>query len=107
MNMQATIFDISPNTRWRAAVETHRRLRAEWAAHPYGRTCPDAPDYDRLQEEEGAIAAQASRAFKTMLKTAAPDYPAFVEKLELFDEGFGDFLDGELTYLVNDARRLA
>jgi hypothetical protein len=107
MNMQAKIFDIWPNTRWQAAVETHRRLRAEWAAHPYGRTRPDSLDYDRLQEEEGVIAEQASRAFKTMLKAAAPDYPAFLEKLELFDEEFGDFLDGELTYLVNDARRLA
>jgi hypothetical protein len=98
--------EISPGARWKAVVERHRRLRAEWAAHPYGRTHPNSPDYERLEEEEGVIAERSSRAFKAVLRTAPPDLAAFVEKLELFAEELGEDLDGMFTCLVNDARRL-
>lgn len=103
----AVIIGNPPSRRWKGAVEKYRRLRAEWAAHPYGRTRPNSSDYRRLEQEEGVIARRVARAIRTMLRTAAPDNAAFAEKLELFDEELGDVLDGELTYLVNDARRLA
>ena len=54
MNMEAQVVDISPAVRWKAVIEEYRRLRSEWAAHPYGRTHPQAPDYDRLQERKGS-----------------------------------------------------
>lgn len=102
----AAPIGISPRARWAAVVERHRRLRAEWAAHPYGRTHPASPDYQRLEAEEGVMADRSLCAFKAVLRTAPPDFAAFVEKLELFDEEYGDELDGKLSYLVNDARRL-
>jgi hypothetical protein len=61
MNMQATIFDISPATRWTQALAAYRGLYAEWVAHPYGKTAPGSPDYDKLEAEEGVIADRRRR----------------------------------------------
>ena len=87
MNMPAEIFDISPVARWERALTTYRRLKAEWAAHPYGRTVPGSPDYERLEAEEGAIAERASQALRAVLRTAVPDHAALVEKMEVFELG--------------------
>lgn len=107
MNVEAKVFDISPPVRWNAVIQEYRRLYLEWAAHPYGRTQPDAPDYDRLQEEEAIIADRAHRALDVVLSTAVPNFEAFIEKLEIFEREFEHETDGRMSHLVSDARRLA
>lgn len=107
MNMQARIFDISPRARWERELATYRRHYTEWEAHPYGRTSPGSPDYERLEAEEGAIADRVAEARDRVMRTAAPDYAAFVEKMELYERDFGDITDGYFAHLIADARRLS
>lgn len=92
---------------WEVALTAYRQLAAQWAAHPYGRTSPVSPDYERLEAEEEVIAERASQALRVVLRTAAPDHAALVEKMEVFEREFGPDLDGHFAHLVNDARRLS
>jgi hypothetical protein len=108
MDMQASIFDISPRARWERALATYRRHNAEWAAHPYGRTLPSSPDYERLEAEEATIADRVAEARDRVLRTAVPDHAALVEKLELAAQDFGDDIADEYFFhLIADARRLS
>ena len=72
----------------------------------YASTKPSAPDYERLRAEQEMLGRRASRALRLVMRTGAPDHAAFVEKLEVVDEEFGEFMDGQFVHLVNDARRL-
>lgn len=76
-------------------------------AHPYASTKPSVPDYERLRAEQERLGRHAWRALRLVLRTAAPDHAAFVEKMEVVDLEFGDFMDGQFVHLVNDARRLS
>ncbi len=101
-------LNAGPDTNpWDLALATYRRLQAEWAAHPYGRTAPGSPDYERLEAEEGVIADRASQALGVVLRTAVPDHAALVEKMEVFEREFGPDLDGHFAHLLADARRLS
>ena len=95
-----------PAARWRRALANYRRLDAEWMAHPYASTKPSAPGYERLRVEQEILGRRAWRALRLVMRTAAPDHAAFVEKMEVVDLEFGDFMDGQFVHLVNDARRL-
>ena len=92
--------------RWGRVLADYRRLDAEWMAHPYAGTKPSAPDYERLRAEQEVLGRRAWRALRVVLRTAAPDHAALVEKLEVVDLEYGEFMDGYFVHLVNDARRL-
>ena len=106
MNSQAKIFDISPAARWERALTAYQRLRAEWLAHPYGRTPPDSPDYDRLEAEEGVLSHRTHRALDVVFRTAVPNYGSFLDKMEIFASEFEYATDGQFSHLLYDARRL-
>ena len=93
-------------TLWNRRLARYRRLDAEWMAHPYAGTKPSVPDYERLRAEQEVLGRRAWRALRLVLRTAAPDHAAFVEKLEVVDLEFGDCMDGHFVHLVDDARRL-
>ena len=98
-------FNISA-ARWERVLANYRRLDAEWMAHPYASTKPSVSGYERLRVEQEVLGRRAWRALRLALRTAAPDHAAFVEKLEVVDREFGDFMDGQFLHLVHDARRL-
>lgn len=107
-SVDAGKYTIPPDpNQWEMVLTAYRRLAAEWAAHPYASTSPASPDYERLEAEEGVIAEDASQALRVVLRTAAPDPAAFVEKMEVFERAFGEDRDGDFAHLLADARRLS
>ena len=93
--------------RWGRVLADYRRLDADWMAHPYASTKPSAPDYERLRAEQEVLGRRAWRALRLVLRTAAPDQGAFVEKMEVVDLEYGEFMDDLFVHLVDDARRLS
>jgi hypothetical protein len=86
--------------KWQKSLARFRKAQAaiEAAAHT-----PDEDLYDRLVD-------RFSAALRSLLRTPAPDLPAFVTKLDLaVDEDVATLTGGEacMATLKRDARRLA